>query len=646
MADLTQAYDALKKADAAGNSEDAKKLADYIRTQSAEQKPATPEKPQSTLDKAKGFMESARPTEDFDPQATEAQMGQFKVAPDVAKGVAAGALGAMASATGESQPDIDARNQKLGLVTNNPMANQLGGMVGSLVAPLPTGEVGSAAVARAGNTARAARPIAQAGANFTPETAAKEYIKKLGLDWTALTDKFRSTLKGIAQDSTSLDKLDPEAVKRKARLDAQGLPASRGQVTRDLSQLTSEENITKSAAGAPIRDINAEQDRILHQHLDTLRGKTGGTAATQQQVGKSVQGALRQKLRDTKASASKAYELANTLGENEITTVKPLQDFLTRPINDANVGWVKSRIEKLANPDGSISLKNLEDIRQELTFAAKNPDKGGHYASEAAKVIDGIMDDAGSDAYKNARQGWKAMKDEFDKQGRVKKLVSEKGLTQDRATALEDTFDTAIRKGSVEDIEKVRKSLTTGKGNVKTLAQGQQAWRDLQGATIDYLKEKAGGKRGITGEKGNLQFNSTFIDAVHELDSDGKLDVIFSKPIADQIRKLSEVTRDVRTKPSGRIAGSDTAPRVLNFLEKLSMVPVIGKYAAGVGKVGQKIAGMGEETRQVAQAKSDPFEEAAAKSSAGASSQKRKSTLRDLGHYIPRAAQLADQDNQ
>lgn len=44
MAELDQLYDALRKADAAGNTEDAKKLSDYIRSQSAAPAPTTPEK--------------------------------------------------------------------------------------------------------------------------------------------------------------------------------------------------------------------------------------------------------------------------------------------------------------------------------------------------------------------------------------------------------------------------------------------------------------------------------------------------------------------------------------------------------------------------------------------------------------------------
>jgi hypothetical protein len=53
MADLNQLYDALRKADAAGNVEDAKKLADYIRSQSAAPAP-TPQKAPEDV----GFFES------------------------------------------------------------------------------------------------------------------------------------------------------------------------------------------------------------------------------------------------------------------------------------------------------------------------------------------------------------------------------------------------------------------------------------------------------------------------------------------------------------------------------------------------------------------------------------------------------------
>ena len=46
MADLSQVYEALRRADAAGNEEDARQLADYIRNQTTiPEAPVAPQKP-------------------------------------------------------------------------------------------------------------------------------------------------------------------------------------------------------------------------------------------------------------------------------------------------------------------------------------------------------------------------------------------------------------------------------------------------------------------------------------------------------------------------------------------------------------------------------------------------------------------------
>lgn len=427
---------------------------------------------------------------------------------------------------------------------------------------------------------RGAEAAAPSAADEAAQAAAraKAYVAgNTGLDWGALGDEFKSRLTSIAADAGNLEKLDPKAVEREARLGELRIPATKGQVTRDLSQLTTEENLTKSKAGQPIRDVNSAQDERLHGLLDELRTQTGAQANTRQGVGSSVQGAERGKLAETKANAKAAYDLANKFGENERVDVDPLNAFLEDPINKANVGaQIGQRLEAYADTQGKVSLSNLEDIRQELTRDAKNPNKGGYYAGEAAKVIDGIMDQSGSSAYKNARAGWKAMKDEFDKQGRIKKLVSQKGMSTDRAAALEDTLDHVL-KSPAEDIGKIKKSLLDTKGySDKTAAAGKQAWRDIQGGVIEHLREKATGRRQIPGEKDAPQFNSSFLDTFKELDADGKIDQIFDKPAADQLRKIAKAVEDVRTKPSGRIAGSDTVPRALNIAEKLIDIKGLG----------------------------------------------------------------------
>ncbi len=448
--------------------------------------------------------------------------------------------------------------------------------------------------ARVAAGARAAQTATEAA------TRAKNYVaSRTGLDWSALPDALKDTLTRIAKDAQGLDRLDPKAVERQAQLRALDLPATRGEVTRNRAQLTTEENLIKSDAGQPLADIREQQDARLTQLVDDLKASTGAKAETRTQVGQSVQGALRGKLKATKQAASKAYRFANELGENEFTTVEPLQKFLTDPINDANVGTdIRARLKAYSSEDGQISLAHLEDIRQELTAAAKTPDKSAHYAGEAVKVIDGIMDNAGSSAYKNARAGWKAMKDEFDKQGRIKKLVSEKGMSSDRATAIEDTLD-FITKSPAEDIGKIKQSLIGGKSPSPA---GIQAWKDVQGGVIDKLKEAAQGPGAITGEKGAPQFGAGFIKAFDEMEKDGKVEQIFTKPQADQLRKIRQAVETLRTKPKSGITGSDTVPRLINMLDKITKIPLVGDVLGGGVKAVQKLHQMGQEGRRVREA--------------------------------------------
>ena len=508
----------------------------------------------------------------------------------------------------------EAAGQKVAEVTGSPA---LGAATNVGINLLPAAAGKGAGMLRAGMRAEEGAAASAATPKATPENRAYGFISsRTSLDWNALPVSFKKTLTTIAQDSTALDKLDPKAVERQARLGSLNLPATRGQVTRDLSQLTREENLTKSEAGAPIRDINAEQDRILHEHLDTLRGETGARATTRQQVGQSVQGAARGKLDSLRTDYQAAYKTAKESGALlEPADVSDLKQWLKNPTNRRNAPYLQKAIsdyEKRGEqgkfiPKDHVSINNLEEIRKEVTANTKKPGPEGHFAKEAAKVIDDILDKSGSDVYKDARSKFKAVKDEFDRQGRVAGLVKNKGYTKDRAVALEDTFDNVVIKGSTEQLQTVKDTLISKGSSFK----GVQAWRDLQGATIDYLKDKAAGKRAIPGEKDQLQFNSTFLDALYDLDKDGKLDTLFGPGTSAKLRDLAQATRDVRTKPTGRISGSDTAPRVINLLEKLAHIPVAGKYIEGAAKLGKKVANLGEDAREARRAQSSPLEEAA-----------------------------------
>lgn len=526
----------------------------------------------------------------------------------------------------------DIAGQKTAEVTGSPAA---GAAVNTAIqaAPLALG-------ARAGAAGRAEDAAATTAARGAAKKA-EAHVNSVGLDWNNLAQKTKDTITKIAESSKDLSGLDPKAIERVDRANKANLPISRGQATRNLSQLTDEENISRStSSGAPVRDINTQQDIGLHGKLDTLRQQTGGKAETRSQLGESVQGAERAKLRSLTADYRAKYRKAQQSGElKSPVDSTPLYDWLNVPANERNAGYLKSALEDYQKDEsGSITVNDLEQVRKEANVKVGSSDKTeAYYAKQAVKVIDDILDNSGGDAYKAARKAFGATREEFDRQGLVSALTKEKGRTTDRAVALEDTFDTVVRRGSNEQLQGLLKSLTSG-GSAKTKALGAQAVKDLQAATIDYLKEKAAGKRGITGEQEQLQFNSTFIDAVDELDKDGKLNTLFGPQATASLRELRTLTRDLRTKPADRIAGPNTTPRIVALLDKIQHIPgahVIG----GAVKLAKKVTELGKEEREAKEAATNPLESAASSASRTTRAAERKRhTLRDLkevGSAVP-----------
>lgn len=499
-------------------------------------------------------------------------------------------------------------------------------------------------------------------APVTPEATAQEYVaRNLDTPWDSLSDKTKQTLTSIAEDSKRLDSLDSKAVERQARLDALNVPATRGQITRDLPQLTREENITKSDAGQPIRDVNAAQDTRLHELVDKLRADTGSQVTTRQGLGKSVQDeALRAKESASKSNYNGLYNKARATEPDATVPAAPMYELLKSNPEIQHLGWLKLWLDKakltsdvaevppsaIVDSAGKpmvegtpatkitreVSLKELDDLRRKASGISKGGGDNSYYAGEVVKAIDQTFEAVpeASKAWTEARNAFKEHKKQFEDQRAVEKLTGNRSRT-DRNVALEDTFDQVVLKGSAEDIAKVRESLVSG-GTDATRAKGIQAWKDIQAATLDYLKEKAAGKREIVGEKNQLQFNSTFRDAFNELEKDGKIDLVFTPEQAKMLRQINKIVGDVRTKPAGRIAGSDTAPRIMAMLERVSSIPVAGKTIVGAVKAAQMLHGLGKDAALAKKATRSPIDETAAQVKQNTA---RDTAVKNFSKYIP-----------
>ena len=473
-------------------------------------------------------------------------------------------------------------------------------------------------------------------------TSAREFTRSAGVDFESLPRAIQGTLSRMAARGEDLSRLDARALERVARAQSLDVPVpiTRAQATRDLGDITEEENLRRTHAGAALRDKMAQQDTALHRNLAALREQVapGSKLQSSADAGLPVQSAARRKLQVLKGQSTRLYEEARAAGDLEKPiSPAPIAEWLKDPANGANAGWVAARIKAYQSPDGTISINNLERIRQEANAATQEGGTRGHFAGRLKEVIDQTLDQVpGAEKYKAARESWKAWNQEFTRQRAIRDLTSEKANVTDRRIALEGTTDYVL-KASRESLEEIRDTLTKG-GTEKTRARGEKAWRDLQAGIIQKLREEAAGKRAITNEQDMEQFNAAFLDRFGELDRTGKLDVLFGKPAADKLRKIAQTVRDVRTTPADRIAGPNTASRLVAAMETFAHSTGLAFVARGGRAVTEKI----REASRAERAAVDPVEEAVRKEKRVARSERAGAraarTVRTLREHYQRGA--------
>jgi hypothetical protein len=454
----------------------------------------------------------------------------------------------------------------------------------------------------------------------TPEARAQEYVKSIGVDWSALPREMQATMTNIAKDARNLEGLDKASVARQLQLQAmpKPIPATRGQITRDPVQLRNEGNVSATNTGAPIRDIYLDQNQAILDNLDILKGKVANRtkpAETPEQVGLSVQDqALREKLKLSKENVSAKYKAAEAAGELEgkVSPARLIKTIRGTP-DRTHFQWVESWLKNMEVENGGavnkLSLKELEDLRQAAVARAMDGGTEGFYAGKIISAIDQTTESAGGKLYKEARAARRAQAMEFEETGAIARLVENKSRT-DRATALEDTWRKTVIGGSVQDLRNVKRSLLTG-GDSRTRNAGKRAWSVIKSQTIQHIQNEA--TKGVAlNERG--QPNVTPAAMKRAIDSIGKekLDEIFGPNTSLRVYNLLEATRTVKTVPPAGHAGSSTMSNILSFLERgLNKVPFVGDVAAGTIKAGAQLKQMGEAGRLTREAQRLPLQDAA-----------------------------------
>lgn len=367
---------------------------------------------------------------------------------------------------------------------------------------------------------------------------------------------------------------------------------TRGQATREFGQTQFERETAKlPEVGAPLRERYAQQNEQVMQNFDAWVDLTGAEAPDLRSVGRIVDKAVVNKAKASKAKVRAAYKDAEKAGEMEQTIEVPnlvahlndaVPEIATAPVLDTAIKKALQLGIATRADDGTLipqaaPLKNVEAFRQAMNRAADPMDAPN---MRQITIMKGLVDDstetAGGDVYRNARRLRKLYADEFENRAVISQLLRTKKGTNDRAVAFEDVFKKTIIDGSLDDVRNLRKTLQTAG------SEGQQAWKELQGQTMAQLRDAAYGNS-ARDERGNPILSAAALDRrVKSLDADGKLDFIFGKKGAEQIRTLNDLAKVIFTAPPGSVNTSNTASALRVALDAFATGTLTGIPAPAV----------------------------------------------------------------
>ena len=364
----------------------------------------------------------------------------------------------------------------------------------------------------------------------------------------------------------------PEARLRMER--AQELPIqpslTKGQVTRDFEAQRFERETAKlPQEGTPLRERFAQQNEQMLRNFDAFIAETGAEKTGLRAIGEGAVGVIEKKRDMVKGAIKTAYEKAREAGDmSQPVSYKPLMDYIAQNEAAATTGnasmlaAVRQKILQLdPSGTGKISINDIEEVRQMAGRLTAPGTPNSAYIGDVKQLIDSSTLNQGGPLYRQARRMYENYANEFKNTALTDRLLRNKPGSRDRAVAYEDVFNTSMLGGSLDDVRHLRRTLQTA-GD-----EGKQAWKDLQGQTIQHIKDVA--TRSVQlDQNGNPLISAPALGKIiKNLDEDGKLDFIFGKRGAQQIRTVNDVVKDIYTSPPGVVNTSNTASVLIGLMD-------------------------------------------------------------------------------
>jgi Ca2+-binding EF-hand superfamily protein len=377
------------------------------------------------------------------------------------------------------------------------------------------------------------------------------------------------TMQGMGAASTAEDLM------REERLQRLNLPATAGERTKSLAQQQFESDIERGAISGvseakkqelveQMGKFRQQQKQAISQKFQGMAEQTGAEVAdpTQmRQVGKVVDKALVDAYEKKFNAYKQAYADADNAGETlQEVPYQNIIDFVntkTKTMRKKIDPILDSVVESLKMNDptgkGTISIRDLEEVYQEIGKV-----KGSPNAKELKGLIDQATEGAGGDLYRKARAQRKELANQFENVSLVDKLLGTKVGYPEQQIAYKKIFKRVVLDGSLEEMRTVTSLLK------KAGPEGRQAYAELQGQTIEHLKDLL--------TKGDQMSFKNFNTVVNELDFDDKLTYMFGKKGRQEIVDMRDALKDILVKQPGAVNYPNTGGAVLRGLERLEAI--------------------------------------------------------------------------
>jgi hypothetical protein len=373
----------------------------------------------------------------------------------------------------------------------------------------------------------------------------------------------------------------PEALRRVTT--AEGLPVpvtlTKGAATRDAQQLAFEKEQIKSDLGGPLRQRAEENNLQALQNFDALVEMTDAQLSDLSSTGGAVVKTLSDGLANAKAKTRVAYQQARKSPEANVAidpAAKVDFEIDNTPVQISVIDYLNSRPSGVRSADVADSIRaqmrlldlasvdadgklvarpatvgRMEDFRREISGIAKFDDPTGiRDETILKKLIDLQTEPVAGDLYKKARKLRTQQATKYENRAIVANLIKNRKGMDDPKVAADQVFRKSILNGSPEEITFLKRVLMTS-GN-----DGKQAFKELQGATVRYIRDEATKGMGTDSSDRPLVSPAKLHQTVKALDANGRLDVVLGKQNAAIVRDLNDTVRYVSTVPPGTLINS------------------------------------------------------------------------------------------